>query len=640
MTYVEVSVAAPHTSRRFFTYKVADSAAVGDIIHVPFARKKAFGIVRSIVKKPTFATKEIITKTELSLSNEALQLLAWFESFYPYDFGEISNLFIPPNTLTNSRASSVPFTHNNADTQLPELNTDQKNALSLIKENRHTLLHGDTGTGKTRVFLEYANTQLSAGKSVLILTPEIGLTPQLEQTIQSMCPHPVHVIHSQKTPAHRKKIWQTAQKNEQPALYIGPRSSLFLPYKNLGLVVIDEAHDASYKSMQNPKYNALYAAAQLANIHNATFIQSTATPNVSDYSIAIQKNIPIARMTTIAAGVEEPATGTIIDMTNTSLFTRHKLISDPLIAAVSEALQKSQQSMLFLNRRGSARVVQCNSCGHIELCANCGLPMTFHHDTHMLSCHICATQRKATSQCSNCRSVDLLYFSPGTKGLEQEVIGLFPKARVVRFDLDVSAKDAIHKKLTELQNGEFDIIIGTQLISKGFDLPSLSVVGVLNADSGLAIPDFRAEEITFQQLYQVTGRVGRGHTMSKFFIQTRQPNNPVIEAALQRNWHTYYEYELHKRKQYHYPPYTYLALISITKNKQTTAQKAAEDVALTLALQKHISVLGPSPSYHETSQGGFTWQLLLKASTRSALIQVLQTLPSEWSIDIDPMNVL
>jgi primosomal protein N' (replication factor Y) len=639
MVYVEVSVAAPHTSRRFYTYSTSVPVRIGDIVQVPFARKSAFGIVRTIVKKPTFVTKEITAITDLTMSTEAVHLLTWLESFYPYDFGEISNLFIPPNVLTNSRHNQETLQQKSTVSALPELNEDQKNALSIITHNRHTLLHGDTGTGKTRVFLEYANSQLSAGKAVLILTPEIGLTPQLEQTIRSMCPYPVHVIHSQKTPAHRKKIWQTAQKNEQPSLYIGPRSSLFLPYKNLGLVVIDEAHDSSYKSMQSPKYNALYVAAQLAHIHDATFIQSTATPNVSDYSIAMQKNIPIARMTTIAAGVEKPADGAVIDMTDASLFTTHKLLSDPLIAAIADALQKNEQSMLFLNRRGSARVVQCNSCGHIELCSQCGLPLTFHHDSHTLSCHICATKHKATNQCSTCLSVDILYFSPGTKGLEQEVTQLFPKARVARFDLDVSAKDAIHKKLSELQNGAFDIIIGTQLISKGFDLPSLSVVGVLNADSGLAIPDFRAEEITFQQLYQVTGRVGRGHTLSKYFIQTRQPNNPVIEAALQRNWHSYYSYELHKRKQYLYPPYTHLALLSITKSKQATAQKAAEGMAHTLATQ-HLSVLGPSPSYHETAQGGYTWQLLLKAPRRSTLIHAIQSLPSEWNIDIDPINVL
>jgi primosomal protein N' (replication factor Y) len=639
MVYVEVSVAAPHTSRRFYTYSTSVPVRIGDIVQVPFARKSAFGIVRTIVKKPTFVTKEITAITDLTMSTEAVHLLTWLESFYPYDFGEISNLFIPPNVLTNSRHNQETLQQKSTVSALPELNEDQKNALSIITHNRHTLLHGDTGTGKTRVFLEYANSQLSAGKAVLILTPEIGLTPQLEQTIRSMCPYPVHVIHSQKTPAHRKKIWQTAQKNEQPSLYIGPRSSLFLPYKNLGLVVIDEAHDSSYKSMQSPKYNALYVAAQLAHIHDATFIQSTATPNVSDYSIAMQKNIPIARMTTIAAGVEKPAVGAVIDMTDASLFTTHKLLSDPLIAAIADALQKNEQSMLFLNRRGSARVVQCNSCGHIELCKQCGLPLTFHHDSHTLSCHICATKHKATNQCSTCLSVDILYFSPGTKGLEQEVTQLFPKARVARFDLDVSAKDAIHKKLSELQNGAFDIIIGTQLISKGFDLPSLSVVGVLNADSGLAIPDFRAEEITFQQLYQVTGRVGRGHTLSKYFIQTRQPNNPVIEAALQRNWHSYYSYELHKRKQYLYPPYTHLALLSITKSKQATAQKAAEGMAHTLATQ-HLSVLGPSPSYHETAQGGYTWQLLLKAPRRSTLIHAIQSLPSEWNIDIDPINVL
>lgn len=640
MAFIEVSIVAPHTSRRFYTYETTSDVTIGMVIQVPFGKKNAFGIIRNIVKKPTFTTKEIIQTTTLQLSSEALQLLTWMEQFYPYDFGDISNLFIPPNVVTKSRESSNKIAKHTIKESLPPLNADQLQALKIIQNNKHVLLHGDTGTGKTRVFLEQANTALAQGKSVLILTPEIGLTPQLEQTIKDTCAAPVYVIHSQKTAAHRKKIWQIAQSTTEPTLYIGPRSSLFLPYKNLGLIVVDEAHDNSYKSMQNPKYSGVYIAAQLAKIHSAHFVQSTATPNVSDYSIITNKQIPIARMTTIAAGAEALAIGAVIDMTDKTEFTKHRLLSNSLIAAISNALSKNEQSMLFLNRRGSARVVQCNTCGHIEICPTCGLPLTFHHDTHTMSCHVCATNYKAKSQCSNCSSVDLLYFSPGTKGLEQEIAQLFPKARIARFDLDVSAKDSIHRRLAELQSGEFDIIIGTQLISKGFDLPSLSVVGVLNADTGFAIPDYRAEEITFQQLYQVTGRVGRGHTLSTFFIQTRQPTHPVIEAALERNWQKFYEYELHKRKQFSYPPFTYLALISITKAKSATAQSTAQKIAKELAATKHISILGPSPSYHETAQGGSTWQLLLKSPSRSAIVTALQTIPSEWSIDVDPTSVL
>ena len=640
MIFAEVSVAAPFSGRRYYTYKSTHKVAIGDIAYVPFGKKSALGIVRGIVKKPTFATKDISNLTGLHVPEPALALLNWMEQYYPYDFGDISGLFIPPNALVKSRLTAqaepaiVTMT-----SPLPPLTDDQQSALKIILKNPHVLLHGDTGTGKTRVFLDAANGVLQKGKSVLILTPEIGLTPQLEQTIQRSCPYPVFISHSQKTPAYRKRMWQHAAEETAPTIYVGPRSSLFLPYNNLGLIVVDEAHDNSYKSMQNPRYHALYVAAQMAKLHGAHFIQSTATPNISDYTFIKSKHIPIARMTTIAAGLAQ-ADGFCVDLSDKTHFTKHRLLSDDLLSAMTQALQRNEQVMLFINRRGSARIVQCNACGHIASCSTCGLPLTFHHDTHSLSCHICGNSYKAKPQCEECGSADLLYFSPGTKGVEQEVAGLFPDANIARFDLDVSTKDIIQRNLHELQTGVYDIIIGTQVISKGFDLPKLTVVGVLNADTGFSIPDYRSEEITFQQLYQVTGRVGRGHSPGTFIIQTRQPQHPVIESALQRNWQSFYTYELHKRTLFRYPPLNHIAVASITKARQATAEKAATQLMRALKAHPRVQMLGPSPSYHETAHGGYTWQVLLKASSRTALLNALLAIPGDWIIDIDPTSVL
>lgn len=638
MYFLEVSVAAQFSGRRYYTYESAEIVKIGDIVYVPFGKKQSLGIVRSIVKKPTFVTKSITQNTDLNVPATSLDLLSWMEHYYPYDYGDMTGLFIPPNARTQSRKIEqtipTPIT-----LPQPALTQDQQSALTLMTQNKHVLLHGDTGTGKTRVFLEFANNILSQGKSVLILTPEIGLTPQLEQSIKNSCPYPVFSTHSQKTPAYRKRVWLRAATHSEPTLFIGPRSSLFLPYNNLGLVVVDEAHDNSYKSMQNPRYHALYVAAQLAKLHQAHFVQSTATPNVSDYTFVASKNIPIARMTKIAAG-EAKSHGVSVDLTNKDLFTKHRLISDVLVHAITQALENNEQVMLFINRRGSARVVQCNSCGSIASCDTCGLPLTYHHDTHMLSCHLCARNQKAQNQCMQCGSADIVYFSAGTKGIEQEIAQLFPNASIARFDLDVAAKDTIQRKLHELQTGAYDIIIGTQVISKGFDLPKLSVVGVLNADSGFTLPDYRSEEITFQQLYQVTGRVGRGHSDSNYIIQTRQPNHPVIEAALQRNWQTFYEYELSKRQLFRYPPFTHIAVANITKARQATAEKSARQLTQILESHSYIQVLGPSPSYHETAHGGYTWQVLIKSASRSALNAALLAIPTEWVIDIDPTSVL
>lgn len=637
MHYVEVGIAGQHTGRRFYTYHTDDSIDVGQIVSVTFGRKKANGIIRAIVKKPTFATKPITHIYDYQLPTQTIGLMSWLEQFYPYDFGDISSLFLPSNLNVKERQPKDYISHKIV--KLPPPTKDQQEALKIIKDNNSVMLHGDTGTGKTRVFLQVAAEVLSQGKSVLILTPEIGLTPQLEKTIKDALDYPLHTIHSKKTPAQRKRVWLEALNNSRPAIFLGPRSSLFLPYSSLGLVVVDEAHDGSYKSFQSPKYQGLYVASQIANIHKAKFIQSTATPNVSDYYISTTKQIPVAKMTTIAAGSYQ-AEGSIIDLTDRTKFTKHPQISDPLIDAISLAMSNKEQVLLFLNRRGSARVVQCNACGSIEECQNCGIPITFHHDTHRLACHICGQVRSASSQCAECGSTDMLYFSPGTKGIEQDIGSLFPRAKITRFDLDVKAKDTIARKLDEVKAGEYDIIIGTQVVSKGFDLPNLSVVGVLNADGNLALPDFRSEELTFQQLYQVTGRVGRGHRKSSYIIQTRQPNNPVIETALKRNWQSFYDYELNKRKQFMFPPFAHLALLTITKKQSSTAQKIADNLAEKLKKQPKIAIMGPTPSFYEASTGGSTWQILVKARARSALIQSLVDVPSEWSIDVDPTSVL
>lgn len=638
MEFVEVSVAAKHAGRQFYTYSTNESLAIGTIIEVPFGKNTALGIVRNIVKKPTFETKNIVQILPFVLPDNSINLLLWLEQFYPYDYGEITKLFIPPNPFVKPRQIKKDETLKPV-IDMPSKTQDQSKALNVIEQNKHIVLHGKTGTGKTRVFTEYANEILTSGKSVLLLTPEIGLTPQLIKTIEQHCPYPVFVTHSQMTPAKRRQSWEAALYSKQPSIFIGPRSSLFLPINQIGLIVLDEAHDQSYKNMQSPRYNGVYVASSLAKIHSATFVQSTATPNISDLILAKQKNIPVVTMSQIAAG-EQITKGTAIDINDRKKFTKNKLISDELLGAVESALKATQQSLLFLNRRGSARVVQCNSCGHTEECPNCGLPITFHHDSYTLNCHLCGYSKPARSQCSKCNGTDMLFFSPGTKGLEQEISKLFPNAKIARFDLDVKSKDSLHKNIENIKDGSIDIVVGTQLITKGLDLPNLSVVGVLNADSAMQLPDFRSEEIAFQQLYQVTGRVGRGHIKSEFFIQTRQPNHPIIESALERNWQSFYDYESSKRKQYHYPPYTNLAILKITKSKLQTVESSAGKLANKLAEIKGVTVLGPSPSFYEYNNGKYTWQIVLKSKSRAAILNAALQAPSEWTIDIDPLNLL
>lgn len=641
MTYVEVAVVKQHTGRSIFSYETDHTLAVGTLVRVPYGRMQALGIVVGIVKKPTFKTKAVADILPVSLPDSALYLLKWMFDFYPDDWGTIAQLFVPPNFVTKPQKQTVRLVQGEAE-PLPPANPEQASALKILRRpaTKRALLHGDTGTGKTRVFTDIINQVIDSGKSVLILTPEIGLTPQLIQQIARHVAAPVAVTHSALTPAERRRVWEYAIGGQQPSVFVGPRSALFLPINNLGLIVIDEAHDASYKQGQSPRYQTLHVAAQLALLHDARLIQSTATPNIDDYEFARLHGYAIIRMTTPAAGKHE-SVGELIDMTDRDNFNQNPYLSDALIEAINKALASGQQSMLFLNRRGSARLVQCANCGWQALCPRCGIPLTYHHDQYVVRCHTCAYKKTAPSSCPECGSADILFKSIGTKSLAQITAKLFPKARIMRFDADSTASEQLHRHIDTLKTGQVDIVIGTQLISKGIDLPNLTVVGVVNADTGMNLPDFKAEETTFQQLYQVTGRVGRGHNLSKFFVQTRLAEHPVLQAVLHRSWEQFYTYELSKRKQFTYPPYSFVAIAKISKKSERGAEQAAHRAYAHLASQtRNVKLLGPSPSYYEKSNGVYSWQLVMKAHKRSLLVKACLELPAGWTTDIDPINLL
>jgi primosomal protein N' (replication factor Y) len=640
MTYVEVAIAKQHTGNKFFSYETEESVKPGQIIRVPFGRSSTMAVILDIVKKPTFATKKITASFPFTLPKTSLDLLRWMYEFYPDDYGLITQLFIPSSFVASPKKTPPNLHHGDAK-PLPKPTEEQAAALNVLLDNRtsRALLHGDTGTGKTRVFTEVITQTLQQKKSVLVLTPEIGLTPQLVDDIVKHVAAPVLVTHSNMTPVARRRVWEYAANSTEPTVFVGPRSALFLPYQLLGLIVIDEAHDSSYKQGQSPRYQSLHVASKLASLHHAKLIQSTATPNVDDYHIANQTSYQILRMLEPAAGSLQSTTE-IINLTDRESFTQNPYLSNQLISAIHEALAKNEQSMLFLNRRGSARLVQCASCGWQALCPRCGIPLTYHHDQHTLRCHSCSYQAKAPASCPECSGTELSFKSIGTKSLTDQVQRLFPKARIMRFDADSTASEQLHRNVSVLKNGEVDIVIGTQLISKGIDLPSLSVVGVINADSGLNLPDYRAEELTFQQLYQVTGRVGRGHTLSKSFIQTRVPEHPVIQAVLQRSWQQYYDYELSKRRRFQYPPFTYIGIIKSSRKSARGAELQAENVAKQLAQQSAITILGPSPSFYEKRADMYTWQVIIKSAKRSRIVSIARQLPADSTTDIDPISLL
>ena len=310
--------------------------------------------------------------------------------------------------------------------------------------------------------------------------------------------------------------------------------------------------------------------------------------------------------------------------------------------AIQSSLDNNEQIMLFLNRRGSARLVQCEDCGWQALCPKCAVPLTYHHDQYLIRCHLCGYKQSTITNCPDCRSVNIHFKSIGTKSLVEHVQKLFTKAKIIRFDADSSKSEQLQNNIEELKQNNIDIVIGTQLISKGIDLPNLGLVGVINADSGLNLPDYRAEEITFQQLYQVTGRAARGHRLNKSFVQTRVPSHPVMQAILEQNWNNFYNYELDKRKQFNYPPFCYIAEFKITKKTSKDAEKECQKVYddLCKKYKNTIQLLGPSPSFYEQRDSQYSWQIIAKSSKRSLLVNIARDMPQKWTYNIDPTSLL
>lgn len=643
MWYVEVLVAdAAYHKNEPLTYASVTKAEVGDIVLVPLRNKQVLGVVVDLVTKPSFAVKEILGKPEVpALPAAHLRLMSWLRDYYPAPLGTIVQLFLP-----GSLAATKPKTQEErlltGTVELPPLTKEQQAALRRIQNSGPHILHGETGSGKTRVYLELARRQLAQGRSSIILTPEIGLTSQLADTFEQIFGDRVVLMHSGLTESKRRDRWQKVLTAKRPLIIIGARSALFAPINNVGLIVVDEAHETAYKQDQAPYYHANTVAAKLAEVHQATLVLGSATPLVRDYYVAIEKRLPIVRMSLAAAsGVAQAHNVEIVDLKDRSQFRKSSYLSTRLIRAIEEKLQQGEQALLFLNRRGTARVVFCQLCAWRASCIHCDLPLVYHGDSHAMRCHSCSYKASAPTSCPACGSSDVIFRSVGTKAVAEEAQRLFPDARIMRFDTDNKKNERLDVHYSKIRSGEVDIIVGTQTLAKGLDLPRLSLVGVIIADTSLYFPDFSAQERTYQLLSQVLGRVGRGHRAGSAIIQTYTPDSPLLQAVVTKNWNEFYNKELAERRQFTFPPFCYLLKLSCKRASDSSAQTAAQRLASDIrGRYSSIAVDGPTPSFHGKVQNKFVWQLVIKAKQRKQLVSIIKQLPSGWSYDIDPLNLL
>ncbi len=623
------------------TYSSPSKLAIGQLVNLPFGNTSALGIVVDRVKQPVFATKTITDTIATPIPLQLLALHQWIADYYPGPLGLITQLFIPSSLAKQGRKPSAKPKLGET-VNLPTLTNEQTKATQQIEsESGPFLLFGETGSGKTRVYTELTRQAMARNTSVLILTPEIGLTPQLVASLEASYPGRVVVMHSTQTPAEKRNSWNWINSASEPLVIIGPRSALFSPIHNLGYVIVDEAHDTAYKQEQMPYYQASHVAAKLASLHGAKLVLGSATPLVRDFFTFTQKKRPIIRMEQLATGGEDGTIITVVDLKQRDSFSRSPWLSNDLLTEIDKALQQGNQSLVFLNRRGTARIVLCQSCGWQSSCPRCDVPLTYHGDHHHLRCHTCGFTTNAPAGCPDCGSADIQFKSIGTKTITAELERLFPGTVIQRFDSDVKKDERLEAQYDSIQSGKTAILVGTQMLTKGLDLPKLQVVGVVLADTGLYFPDYTAEERTYQMLRQVIGRVGRGHNKGTVIIQTYHPENPVIKAAAAKDYQQFYDTQLAERELYRFPPYYFVLKIGVERAVQSSARQAASDIASSILNGGFaIELSGPAPAFVEKTRGKFKWQLVIKAKQRSELVKIIRTLPKNCSYDIDPTNLL
>lgn len=649
MNYYEVAPASrQYHGTSLLTYSSASLPAAGQIIVVKIRSKPCAAFVVRQVAKPSFKTMPIEEISGLKLAAGQLGLFEWLLSYYPAPVGLTTQLFLPlPKTkdyFTAERAGQEKTLLNRSE--LPPLTAEQTAAIKQISKApaRAALLHGETGSGKTRVYIELTKKAIKNGRSVLVLVPEIALSPQIVNSFRAAISVPVTVTHSGLTPVQRRKAWLQVANSTAPQVVIGPRSALFTPLKNIGLVVVDEFHETAYKQDQAPYYQTLRAAGKFARLNKALFVMGSATPPVSEYYIAQQKDLPVIRMTEKAAKAEADTQLkiTVVNLKDESERTRFPLISKSIQAATSAALARQEQVLLFLNKRGSARVILCQNCGWHAQCERCDLPMTYHADGHRLQCHTCGNHRAAPSVCPECSSHDIIFKSPGTKAIAEAIQKLFPEAVVARFDKDNLKAERLETRHAEIVSGEIDILVGTQLLAKGHDLPRLSLVGVLLAENELQFPDYTSSERSYQLMRQLIGRVGRGHRAGEVVLQTYDPENEAIKGATgQKSWQEFYKSQVEERRLFEFPPFFHLMKIEVSRARKQTVTNTCDQIIKFIADSgEPVKITGPAPSFIEKRNNTYNWQIIVKAKQRSALERLASSLPIKATVNLDPANLL
>jgi len=535
--------------------------------------------------------------------------------------------------------------------QKAALESIQSSLLQVVKGDTSPtvfLLHGVTGSGKTEVYLQALAEAVKLGKRGIVLVPEIALTPQIIERFASRFPHKVAVLHSKLSLGEQYDEWHRIRDGEFDVV-IGSRSAIFAPQPDLGLIVIDEEHEWTYKQHDtSPRYHAREVAMKLAELTGAVVVLGSATPDVETFYHAQRGDyhlLSLPERVTPDEGSPLPRVE-VVDMRDELKAGNRSIISRSLSGATAKAVAGGEQVILFLNRRGAATFIQCRSCGFVLRCRRCEVALTHHSAGDVLVCHQCNHRMPVPQACPQCLSQQVKFLGVGTQKLEQVASYTFPRAKLLRWDSDVTKGRYSHQEiLNSFRAHDADILIGTQMIAKGLDLPLITVVGVINADTSLNLPDFRAGERTFQLLSQVVGRAGRGILGGWVIIQTYSPEHYAIQTAAKHGYTLFYEKEIAYRRQLHNPPFSQLARLVYSHKNDALCQREVERMKRCLIEERDsrgiadLSLVGPAPAFIHRLRGRFRWQLILRGSELSSFLSPIPV-PRGWTVDIDPVGIV
>jgi primosomal protein N' (replication factor Y) len=638
----------------------------GQVVEVPLGKRSALGCVLSTDESqskeykdtPVEKVKTISTIVpDWKLEESELQLFEWMASYYHYSLGQLIFDCLPhhlkrPRALDETLGEGKPLEF------VP--NPVQKTIIQSIREGlgnfKRFLVHGVTGSGKTVVYLDLIKSTLEKGKSVLFLLPEINLTPQFVATFAKYLDAPIYSYHSELADSQKYQIWMTARSMNRGALILGVRSSVFIPVSNLGLIIIDEEHDTSFKQDDRCPYNARDVASKKAQILGIPLVMGSATPSIESYSNFHQSHQGLFEMKDRAGDAFLPEIQ-LIDARDKA--AKGEVDIWPLVPrsidAIKEAFSRDEQVLVFVNRLGFASYLQCRGCGHQFNCPNCSITLRYYKRKNQLACHHCEYKEPMPGQCPSCGCLTLSHKGFGTEKIQEVLVRLFPEKKIERFDRDeIKNFKQLEQRLSDFHSAKIDLMVGTQMLSKGHNFEKVKLVLILGIDSQLNFPDFRSSERVYQTLTQVAGRAGRYSQDGKVLIQTLNPDNSLFQIVKRHDFHQFYQDELKIRELCECPPYKRLAMVHFSSRFQDRLiPHVTEHVGVMMRslVAQHfpeVSILGPRPAHIEKKSNQFTWSILLKSKDLAQLHNLLKTFEMNYKsqssisykIDIDPYTLV